>query len=245
MTETATPSEEQAEPQERQADIQAAQGCPLIIDVSAIAYLSQQTCIEADLANIRAAQILSQERAKPRDIAWALNHLIEKDRGIKLQHGEARSRGMLDLHRWILGLDLPTTDALGRPTTPRRGVPVSGSDIEDPMHVRVEEVRRAAAAQALPWPKDAAQDTPPPKAEDSPSRETADPKLARQEAAILQILVNLEFDPLDLPEREPGKAGAKSKAREEALKRLDLFTDSSFEKAWGRLRKDGRLRGAE
>jgi len=101
-----------------------------------------------------AIAILRRERAKPRDIAWALQILFEMQDGKLLGHDERRFRPLRDRHDWILKLGLQTTDASGAPTTPRKGGPVLGldDDIEDRMLVRVSEVRDAALVGHLPWP---------------------------------------------------------------------------------------------
>lgn len=64
-----------------------------------------------------------------------------------------------------------------------------------------------------------------------------------QEAAILEKIKELGYPPQALPDREPGKGGAKSAVRE-ALSKSQLFSaNTSFDKAWERLRSDGAIRG--
>lgn len=65
-----------------------------------------------------------------------------------------------------------------------------------------------------------------------------------QEAAILSELQRLNYNPLRLPDREKGKPGPRAEIKEVLLKNAQLFTAKSFEKAWDRLRADGRIVGA-
>lgn len=62
-----------------------------------------------------------------------------------------------------------------------------------------------------------------------------------QETAILDALESQGFDPLAIPLTR-GKGGAKQKVKSFLLAgRRDLFTPRSFDKAWERLRGDGRI----
>jgi hypothetical protein len=73
------------------------------------------------------------------------------------------------------------------------------------------------------------------------------PKMQRQEARIIQLLVHNGYEPTKLPDR-PRKGhgnGVKSEIQELALKERDLFTLSTFRKAWDRLRSEERLLGGE
>ncbi len=65
-----------------------------------------------------------------------------------------------------------------------------------------------------------------------------------QEEAIIAALVEIGLEPKNLPNREPGKAGPKLDIRQICLKNRNLFTDSSFEAAWGRLRGRKEIVGA-
>lgn len=65
------------------------------------------------------------------------------------------------------------------------------------------------------------------------------PRLKQQETAILDTLVAEGFDPLALP--PPARRGLPSPAKQPIKKALGFTTDV-FEKAWKRLRADGRLR---
>lgn len=65
-----------------------------------------------------------------------------------------------------------------------------------------------------------------------------------QEKAILTWLITNGFDPKNLPERDKGRCGPKSRARIELLKNHALFTAKSFEKIWQSLRDDEEIIGA-
>lgn len=68
------------------------------------------------------------------------------------------------------------------------------------------------------------------------------PKAARQEQAILKELESLGHTPAKLPKQISGKKWVKSEVKGTLLKdRLDLFSPSSFKKAWERLSKEGRI----
>lgn len=69
------------------------------------------------------------------------------------------------------------------------------------------------------------------------------PKQQAQEEHILAILTHRGLDAKKLPARVKGKKGTKAGIRSLALGQPKLFTKSSFEKAWQRLRDDGRLGG--
>ncbi|NHN76826.1 hypothetical protein HA520_05930 [Azotobacter chroococcum] len=83
--------------------------------------------------------------------------------------------------------------------------------------------------------------------ETSESRSEAQPKSRGycQEQEILAVLRQLGYDPKALPLRPAGHSGAKADARDLLLARKDLFTDSSFDKAWGRLRASGEIIGGK
>lgn len=66
-----------------------------------------------------------------------------------------------------------------------------------------------------------------------------------QETRILEFLADMNHDPFNLPARKPGARGVKANVREMALREPRLFTGSSFEKAWQRLRDERRVIGAE
>jgi hypothetical protein len=71
------------------------------------------------------------------------------------------------------------------------------------------------------------------------------PALQAQEEAILQQLVRMGYDPMRLPEREPGKPGAKAATKRAIGKAGTWSRPTVFEKAWKRLRTDGRIAGGE
>ena len=71
------------------------------------------------------------------------------------------------------------------------------------------------------------------------------PKQRAQESRILELLTAQSYDPLKLSKRSPGKPGPKAEIRTLALTEPALFTTSSFDKAWERLRNDGAVAGAE
>lgn len=60
-----------------------------------------------------------------------------------------------------------------------------------------------------------------------------------QEDEILRVVESMKLDPLALPPYEPGKSGVKAEVRK-SLK----FSISVFDKAWERLKKDGRIQFA-
>ena len=71
------------------------------------------------------------------------------------------------------------------------------------------------------------------------------PKQRAQESRILELLTAQGYDPLKLSGRMPGKPGPKAEIRTLALTEPALFTHSSFDKAWERLRNDSAVAGAE
>lgn len=68
-------------------------------------------------------------------------------------------------------------------------------------------------------------------------------KQSAQEQRILELIEGASHDALKLPISEPGKKGIKSNIKAKALALPSLFTANSFDKAWQRLRDDGRLAG--
>ena len=87
----------------------------------------------------------------------------------------------------------------------------------------------------------------------SPAQNAADPTLVMaatgapplkqrsQEARILELLKAQGYDPKNLSIRIQGKPGSKAKIRKLALTEAKLFTSSSFDKAWERLRNAGEI----
>jgi hypothetical protein len=71
------------------------------------------------------------------------------------------------------------------------------------------------------------------------------PKAKRQKELILDWLVNNGYEPTNLPAREKGKGGPKAQVRAAMLANPRMFSDSSFEKAWGGLRSDKAIMGAD
>ena len=71
------------------------------------------------------------------------------------------------------------------------------------------------------------------------------PKQRAQESRILELLKDQGYDPLKLSQRRPGKPGPKAELRTLALNEPALFTNSSFDKAWERLRSEGAVAGAD
>jgi hypothetical protein len=67
---------------------------------------------------------------------------------------------------------------------------------------------------------------------------------AAQEAHILEVIRTLRVDPMAL-DMKPGRRGAKSRIREICLAERSLFTLVSFDKAWQRLRSQGRISDAQ
>lgn len=68
-------------------------------------------------------------------------------------------------------------------------------------------------------------------------------KQIAQRNRILQLIKEQGFDPLNLPERPKGGAGAKAAVKKIALTETTLFSASSFEKAWESLRGAGEVAG--
>lgn len=63
-----------------------------------------------------------------------------------------------------------------------------------------------------------------------------------QEEAIISWLKLNDYNPLAFPENERGKRGVKANCRDVFLvERTDLFTRSSFDEAWKRLKKEKRI----
>lgn len=81
------------------------------------------------------------------------------------------------------------------------------------------------------------------KPELEPSKTPVAPKMQRQETRIIELLQANGFDPLELPTRKGRGDGAKSIVKDLAIQERGLFTSSTFDAAWDRLRKDGRLAG--
>ena len=72
------------------------------------------------------------------------------------------------------------------------------------------------------------------------------PKQRAQEARILQLLKEQEYDQSKLPTRAKGKRGVKSEIRAFALAEEPLiFSKNSFDKAWQRLRDGGEIEGGK
>lgn len=79
-----------------------------------------------------------------------------------------------------------------------------------------------------------------------PSSQPTRLALRQQEAAILEWLRNLEYDPTSLPRSPKGRPGPKSEVRKK-LKDTALFLKGPrvFDKAWQRLRDFGDIKDAE
>lgn len=183
----------------------------------------------------RACDILSQERAKPRDIAWAWAFLSSLERGEPFGMDEKSYRAIHDVRQWILAQGFASTDSVGMPVTPPKGVSVSGTgDIENRMLVRLSDVRSKAKAQGLALPENQGVQIKAPK---------AIPRAPVQDEAILQIISELGYDPLNLPPFRRGDRfeSVKQQIRTEALKNRTLFSENSFKKAWERLSNDKRI----
>jgi hypothetical protein len=68
-------------------------------------------------------------------------------------------------------------------------------------------------------------------------------KQPAQEKRILELLAAQGHDPLNLPNRAPGKSGVKAEVKKLALKEPALFNKNTFDTAWQRIRDDGRVDG--
>lgn len=69
----------------------------------------------------------------------------------------------------------------------------------------------------------------------------AAPKQITQEQRIIELLKDQGHNPRLLPKRDAGKRGAKAEIRSLALHDPALFSKSSFNKAWDRLRAQGEV----
>ena len=69
------------------------------------------------------------------------------------------------------------------------------------------------------------------------------PRFVAQEAEILAAVRTAGYDPLSLPERQPGKPGIKSEIRGDLVGKSKNFpkNGSQFDKAWIRLRASGQI----
>lgn len=186
----------------------------------------------------RACDILSQERAKPRDIAWAWAFLSSLERGEAFGSEETSYRAIYELHEWMKKQGFQTFDANGMPTTPRKGVSaIKPNDIEDLMMLRVADVRSKAKAQGLAWPENQGVQV---KSMRKPIQ-----RLPLQEDLILELICSMGLDPMNLPPFKVGAHGesVKKKIRSEARKNKAVFTSEAvFENAWLRLSKQGRIK---
>lgn len=105
-------------------------------------------------ARIEAVAVLSKERAKPRDIAWAWVTLIDLENGAPLDHHERRYRKIADTHKWITGLALSTSTIDGLPSIARSGARVASidDDHEARSMTRLLDVREASIEAGYRWP---------------------------------------------------------------------------------------------
>jgi hypothetical protein len=121
----------------------------------------------------------------------------------------------------------------------RRAVTKSTQTTEGAAHVSSDALRELAHAAPKP------EGTPaPPVSLGVAAEETNARPIQRQpfqEEKILLVIAELGFKADSLPKREAKKPGVKAKVRQ-ALK---SWTDSVFDKAWERLRKDKRIREAD
>lgn len=120
-----------------------------------------------------------------------------------------------------------------------RALLTAGSDITD-AYVPVEELRqyvdRTYAIDVRVAPAAEHLDAVPERPATVPV-----PRQWAQEERILQLLASRNYDALKLPAASPGVSGVKSEIRMLALQEPSLFSRSSFDKAWERLRADGRI----
>jgi hypothetical protein len=67
-------------------------------------------------------------------------------------------------------------------------------------------------------------------------------KWLRQEKTILKAITEAGLDPMKFPKWVQGKGTQKAAIRQQLIEsRPNLFRRSSFDKAWGRLRSEGRI----
>ena len=187
----------------------------------------------------RARDILSQERGKPRDVAWAWTFLCALERGESLPHEEKTYRTIHDAREWIIAQGFATADTTDMPAKLSKGVTVCPPDydIEDRMMVRLSDVANKAKSQRLAWPENQGVQV---KATKKPIQ-----RQPLQEELILELICDMGHDPMNLPPYKVGIHGEsiKIKIRSEALKNKTVFTSASvFESAWTRLSTQGRIK---
>jgi hypothetical protein len=68
-----------------------------------------------------------------------------------------------------------------------------------------------------------------------------EPKVRAQERWVLEMINELGYEPVSLPKNSPGKSGIKATIRDQALKEPALFTESTFESTWKRLRASNSI----
>lgn len=101
----------------------------------------------------RARDIISQVRAKPRDIAWSWALLSSLERDEPFGMDEKSYRAIYDLRDWVLKQSFQSFDVNGAPAASIKGVTTcKPEDIEDRMMVRLSDVKANAEAQELHWP---------------------------------------------------------------------------------------------
>lgn len=103
------------------------------------------TEIELDIN--KAKEILTKRFAKPSDIAWAWE-LLQKQ---SYKNDEERYQKVLARTKFIEGLNLPTHQKDGLPSTPNKYSTVVGYDIREHQYVCVKDVQKLAIDKRLDW----------------------------------------------------------------------------------------------
>lgn len=103
------------------------------------------TEIELDISEAR--EILAKSFAKPFDIAWAWEILQKQS----YKNDEERCTQILLRAKFIEGLNLPTHQKDGLPTTPNKHSTVVGYDIREHQYVCVKDVKKFAIEKKLDW----------------------------------------------------------------------------------------------
>lgn len=103
------------------------------------------TEIELDIS--KAKEILAKSFAKPSDIAWAWEVLQNQS----YKNDEERYQKILARTKFIEGLNLPTHQKDGLPTTPNKHSTVVGYDIREYQYVCVKDVKKLAIEKKLDW----------------------------------------------------------------------------------------------
>lgn len=128
------------------------------------------TEIELDIS--KAKEILARSFAKPSDIAWAWEMLQKQS----YKNDEECYEQILTRTKFIEGLNLPTHQKDGLPSTPNKRATVVGYDIREHQYVRVEDVKRLAIERKLDWLPSGSKTASTPNDMDAKPWQVADPR---------------------------------------------------------------------